>query len=164
MIDRLKWLVKEDELEFEKRKFSGKLAGLSWRYSQNLRGLIRVRAIILIMTLLVFYPILSNFIFHGVFFPELLWERVIFSVVLLISGLLFNKFRLASIIIAIIPILIILLTYIVVAGQFDYRKIGFTSAILVILISGIYHHFQLIRLRRDLESTDLENQLIAEVD
>lgn len=160
MNDNFKWLGKKDEVDFEKVKFKGKLAGKSWKYSQSLDRIIAVRITIFAMTILVFYPIVSNYFFHDVFTMELFIERIVFALILLFAGLIFNKYRIAAILIATIPLILILLSYILIPGQFDYRKIGFTTAILLIVLSGIYQHFQLKNLKKELEETQLENHLV----
>jgi len=112
MVENFKWMIKKEEVEFEKMKFKGKLAGKAYKYSRNIDGIIRTRILIFAMSILVLYRVLANYLFHEVFDFQFLIERAIFGVIILSSGLLFNKFRLLSIILAVIPLLIITSTYI----------------------------------------------------
>lgn len=153
MLDNLKWLAKTEEIEFEKTKFHGKLAGKAWKYSRNLSGLIRTRAIIFLMAILVFFPVLTNYLFHDIFYPELLIERAIYSVIFITSGILFNKLRILSIILASLPIILILTTYLLILKQFDYKVIGFLAAILFLILSGIYHNYRLKIIKRELDNS-----------
>ncbi len=157
MLDKL---GKKEELEYREMKFTGKYAGKSWEHSQCIDGLIRTRAIIFIMVLLVFYPMVSNYIFHDYFSLEMFIERVVYSVLFLIAGMMFNKYRMLSTVIAMIPMIIILLTYLAIAGQFSIGKVGFSVAIIFILLSGVYYHYKGKRLRKELDQSLLENQLI----
>ena len=152
MLHNLKWLGKADEIEFEKNKFKGTLAGKAWKYSRNLDGLIRVRAVIFIMAILVYFPVITNYFIHDFFSPELLFERFIYSVMLITAGVMFNRFRVLTIVVATIPLALILLNYVMIAGQFDNRKVAFTIAIIVLILSGIFHHFKLLKLRKELEA------------
>lgn len=156
MIDELKWLARADELELEKKNFRGKLAGKSWKYAQNLRALIRTRAIILLMSVIVYYPIISEFAYHSQFRIDLLKERFIYSILFLISGLLFNKFRIISLLLAAILLIHMVHSYIVSPNDFDLRQIADATATLLIVLIGIYHHIQLLKLKRILEESSIE--------
>lgn len=160
MLSYFRWLGKKDELAFAKQEFRGKLAGKSWKYEQNLDGLVRTRLIIFFMSIFILYPVLSNYVFHGVFSGDLLFERLIFSVILIFSGLIFNKFRIVSIILGMIPIMLILIIYLLIPGQFGVWRFGFMGAILCLIGAGFYHNKNIKQLRKELEATLLENQLI----
>lgn len=157
MSDLQNWLGKKEEVEFGKYKFRGKLAGKAWKYTQSLDGLIRTRIIILSMSVLVFWPIAINYFVHGLFIQELLIERLVYAAMFILSGFLFNKFRIASIIIACVPTLLILANYLI---AFDYRKVGFFGAILFLILAGVYYHIQLKKWRKELEPHLLENHMI----
>ena len=92
-MEGFKWLGKKEEVEFEQHEFKGKGAGKAWKYTQNLNGLIRTRVIIFLMALLMFYPIITNFLFHDVFFVELLIARLVYAGLLVLAGVLFNRYR-----------------------------------------------------------------------
>lgn len=160
MTDNFKWMLKNEEIEFEKMKFKGKLAGKAYKYSNNIRGLIRTRIIIFSMSILVLYRVLANYLFHEVFDLQFLIERIVFSVVILTAGLLFNKFRTLSILLAVSPLIIITGTYLFIPGQFHLRTVAFMLAIILMILAGIYYNVQSKKLKRELESTYLENQLI----
>ena len=160
MLDKFQWLLKSEEVNFEKKRFRGKLAGKAYKYSRHIDGLIRTRIIIFAMSVLVLYPVLANYLFHDLFDLYFLIERIVFAVLLLIAGLLFNKVRVLSIIIAVIPLIIITTTYILIPGQFNFRVVAFMIAIILIILVGIYHNFQSKRIKRDLENTYVENHLI----
>ena len=160
MLDQLEWLGKKEELEFRKIKFTGKDAGKSWQYAQSIDGLIITRAIVFAMAALVFYPILSNYLFHDVFTMDLLVERVIFSLMLIVGGVLFNRNRVIAIIIASVPIGLILLTYLFFQDQMHIYKIGFTAAVLFLVLRGLHYNKRSKKLKQELDSVLLENQLI----
>ena len=63
------------------------------------------------MALFIFYPVVTNYIFHSVFFPDLFMERLIASWMLMMAGLAFNKFRIGAILFASIPLTVLLLSY-----------------------------------------------------
>ena len=151
MLDKFKWLGKEEEVAFEKNTFKGKLAAKSWKYSKNIDALIRIRILIFIMAVIVIIPALTNHIIHDQFSLSVLIERFVFSFMMVIAGLLFNKYRTASIILACIPVGIILYMYVFVFGIYDYKILGFNGAMLLFFLSGFYHDHQLKTLRKELE-------------
>jgi sulfite exporter TauE/SafE len=108
------------------------------------------------MSVLVFYPIITNYLFHEIFIPELFFERIIFSAMLLMSGLLFNRFRVISLILAFIPLLLIAITYLTIPENFNFKRIGFILAILILIASGFYYHFKAIRLKKELLATTID--------
>lgn len=160
MLDNIQWLGKKEELAYRDLKFKGKAAGTSWKYAQSIDGLIITRAVIFLMAVLVFYPILSNYLFHGVFSFELFMERVIYSAMFLTAGYLFNKHRLASVIIAVIPLIIILLMYLFIASQFSMWKVAFLVAVIFLVLRGIHYDRQSRKLKEELDRLLLENHLI----
>ena len=153
------WL-RSTEIELEQQKFRGKLAGKSYQYSKHLDGLRRTRIIIFVMSLLVFFPVMNVYFIVGQFPLGLFIERVIFSIVLILAGLLFNRLRIPALILAMIPIMIIIGSYLLVPGQFDVRIIGFMGAILVFVGLGIYHHLKSQKIGKELEKNTLEAHLI----
>lgn len=155
------WL-RPAEIELEQQKFRGKLAGTSYQYSKHLDNLRRTRVIIFVMSVLVFFPVMNIYFITGQFVLGLLIERAIFSIMLIASGLLFNKLRIPALILAMIPIVIIIGGYLFVPGQFDIRIIGFMGAILVLIGSGVYHHIKVQKLGKELERNTLEAHLIDE--
>ena len=160
MIDSLKWMLTKEEIEFEKKKFRGKLAGKSFKYSTNIDGLVRTRCMIFIMGFLALYPVFTNYAIHDVFQMNFLTERIIFASIIILSGVLFNKFRIFSIIMAVIPLLIITSTYFLVPGQFDLRTIAFMIASIVVILIGIYNHSQAKKIKIELENSGIESHLI----
>jgi len=160
MLDKLSWLGKKEELEFGKLKFRGKNAGKIYQYSNHVDGLIRARVIIFAMTILAFYPVLINYLGTGQLQKEFFFERLIFSVMFLISGLIFNKYRILSVFLAAIPMALILATYLFVAGQFNIYRIAYSAAILLFILSVLYYNFNVKKLEKELGNSLLENQLI----
>ncbi len=138
MIDELSWLGKKEELEFRKLKFRDKNAGKIYQYSNHVDGLIRTNQL------------------HSEFF----YERLIFSGMFLISGFLFNTFRIISILLATIPMLIIAASYLLIAQNFNIYKIAYSFAILLFILSGIYYNYKVKTLEKELSQNLLENQLI----
>ncbi|MEZ4992820.1 MAG: hypothetical protein R2824_20530 [Saprospiraceae bacterium] len=53
-----------------------------------------------------------------------------------------------------------ILTYFIIPGQFDFRRVGFLFAVAVAIGFGFYHHAKARSLAKELESTLLENQLL----
>ena len=152
MLDQLSWLGKPEELAYRQRQFRGKAAGVSYKYARNVDGLIRTRAIIFLMAVLVFYPLVYNFLFFSDFSVALLVERFICCVFLIFAGFLFNKHRPTAVIIAAIPITLILYTYLFMSGSFPIRTIGFMLAILILVLSGIYHDIKVKQLQKKLDT------------
>lgn len=157
LLDQLKWLGKAEEIEFGEHKFRGKLAGKAWKYSQSLNGVIRTRALIFLMVISVFHPILTSYFHFDFFSMELLIERVIFSIIFLSAGFLFNKFRVISIVVSAIVLILILMGY-VISETFNFRSIGFLGAVLFFILLGLYQHFKLLRIKKELEMQMIVNQ------
>ena len=157
MVDQLEWLGKKEEVEFSKLKFRGKHAGPAWKYTQNVDGLIRVRAIIFVMAVLVYYPVIINAFYLDLSVRELLLERFVFSVMLLFAGIFFNHFRVGSIFIAAIPLGIILLSYCLDPTHLQIKRIAFLMSILIIVLLGIYNHVRLYKLKKQLEHSLRKN-------
>ena len=151
MIGNFKWLLTNEEIEFEKQKFKGKLAGKAYKYSLNIDGLIRTRILIFAMSILVLYRVLANYLFYEIFDIQFLIERIIFGVIILIGGLIFNKFRILSIIIAVVPLIIITGTYLLIPGQFHLRTVAFMVAMIFLILSGTYNHIQAKNIKNQLE-------------
>ncbi len=152
MLNNFQGLLKPEELQLREIKFKGKLAGTAFKYSRRLDGLIMVRLCLFAMSVLVFYPVIINYIFHGVFTIDLFVERAIFSVILLLAGLMFNKFRVVAILLGAIPLALILFMYLTVPGQFALSNFGFIGAVFLIVTSGLYHHFEANKLSDVLKS------------
>ena len=159
-MNEFSWLGKKEELEFRKQKFRGKNAGKIFQYSNHVDGLIRTRVIILAMVLFVFYPVLRNYVGTGQFHSAFFFERLIFSAMFLIAGLLFNKFRILSIVLAALPALVIAATYLLIPGNFHLYKIAYSIAILLLILSGLYYNSKVKKLEKELNQLLLENQLI----
>ncbi len=53
MLKRLKWLLRKEEIDFERAKYKGKLAGQGYKYSRSIDGLISTRIIIFSMSSLI---------------------------------------------------------------------------------------------------------------
>ncbi len=157
MIEEFQWLLRKEEIEFEKKKFKGILAGKAYKYSRNIDGLIRTRILIFAMSLIVFYPVLTNYLFHEYLDIQFFIERIVFCAILVTSGLLFNKYRVLSIILAVIPVLIISSTYLIYPGTFHIRTGAFMLAIAMVILIGIYHDFQCKKIKRELEAAVNEN-------
>jgi len=150
------WLGKKEELEYAERRFEGKLGAKSWKYSQQIDKLAQIRFFIFLMSILVFFPVLTTYLAQGYHFPmELFVERLIFSVVLVIGGLLFNKYRIAAILIASLPLILIQIAYVM-----NGSAAVFNAAFLIFILSGLYFQFQAKKLRKELDRSLLENQLI----
>lgn len=160
--DNHTWLGKKDEIEFTKIKFSGKLGGKAFKYADHIEKIIMVRTLIFAMSILVFYPVIINYLFHDFFSVELFIERAIFSLMLIVAGLIYNKYRIVSIIIAIIPIVLILLTMLMHIEEANMKSLAFYTAILLFIFSGIYYHLQAKKIRKELEQALSENPLTDE--
>ena len=160
MIDDIAWLGKKEELAFRETKFSGKNAGKIYQYSNHVDGLIRTRAIICAMAVLVFYPVVVLYFVTGQFSNAFFFERVVFSIVFIVAGVLFNKFRIPAILIASIPMLLMAATYLFNTMEIDVYRIAYSIAILVLILGGLYHNHKVNILEEELSNTLLENQLL----
>jgi len=128
--------------DLSKYVFRGKLAGKSWKREQALDRLKMARTVIFGMSLIMFYPVFMNYLGSGTL--DWVWfiERLIFSIILIFCGVFYNKFRLAASIIALLPVALVLYTNIIYIHQVSTRVIGFNVAIFVLILVGIYFHFQ----------------------
>lgn len=160
MIDKISWLGKKEELEFRKLKFNDERAGKIYLYSNYVDGLIRTRAIILIMSVLVLFPSLISLLISNALDFELLLGRIISGTMFLISGIFFNKYRIPSIILGIIPVLFLIATFLFIPSQFNLKMTVYAGAILFLISSGFYYNFKVKKLQKELELGLLENQLI----
>lgn len=160
MIDQLTFLGKKEELEFSKRKFRGKNAGKIYRYSNHIDGLIRTRAIIIAMVLLVFIPVVLVYQENEEIGKMLLYERLIYSVFFLVSSLLFNRARYIAVLLTTLPLLALLSSYLLIPGNFSFRAVGFLSAILFTVLSGLYSDRKAKKIKNELSNLSLENTLI----
>jgi len=149
MLDQLKWLGDKDEVAFSKKVFKGQLAGKSWKYAQHLDSLIGIRAMMFVMILGVLKPVLMNYIYHQLFMKELLIERLIYAVVFVV----FNKFRHVSILIACVPMILILWSYLFIMEGVSINTIASNVAILIWFLAGFYHNYKLKSIRQELEPT-----------
>ena len=155
----IKKLLKKEEYALLSGGFRGKWAGVLWKYEQNLDGLVRTRIILFIMSLLVFYPVWFHNVVNDFYSDDIMIERVIFSVMYLTAGLLFNKFRIVALIIGMIPSLLIFSIY-ANPANLHFRRMGFTAAIVIVVASGFYHNFKVKQLAKQLEGNLLENQML----
>lgn len=78
----------------------------------------------------------------------------------LVVGLLFNKYRIFSIILASIPMLLISATYLLIPENFVISKIAWAVAVLFIILSGLFLNYHLKKLEKELSQQLLENHLI----
>lgn len=156
------WLGLPEEMEFSKKKFKGRLAGTSWNYAQNIDGVNRTRAIIFALPLLFILPVGLSFIAKQPFASEILIERIIMSIILILSGIYFHKNRILFIIVASLPVAAVFLTYIF-APTFSIRALGFYGAILMLLYFGIANHLNAKKQRKYLESKLISAHLIDDV-
>jgi len=157
MHDQLSFLVRRDELEFKKRSFRGKQAGMLYKYSNHLDGLIRTRAIIFAMVVIVVVP--AVLAMQEETAVAILQERLVLSAIFLLAGLLFNKLRYLSIVIAALPLLLILVSYFFTPGAVGLRPFAFNGAVLALILSGIRHNYLAKKLRKELTDSSPENLL-----
>ena len=142
---------KFSNVDFSKVTFRGKLAGKSWKLEQALDRLAQVRIVIFVMTALVFYPVFVNYFVYDVFTPDLFIERLVFSLILLLCGIFFEKNRLIAIIAALLPLGLILAIYLFLQPEyFSVKRVGFLVAIFSMVALGILFHFKAKRFRKEL--------------
>lgn len=161
MIDSISFLGKKQELEFRKRKFSGKAAGKIYQYSDTVDSLIRTRAIILAMVLLALYPVVVYYFATGEFQGNFMMSRLIYSLFFLVAGLIFNKLRLLSVLIAAVPAALIIIENLFFLQPFSFYRTGFAIAIFGLILSGLFYNYKVIKLEKELRNILLENQLIT---
>ncbi len=145
----LTFLAKKEELAFAKTRFQGKWAGKAWKFQLHLNGLIRTRAVILALAILICFNVIIDYLTLGVIPGDLLAERVAFSLIFAIAGLCFNRFRVASIVAALLPVGLLLGSYLTV-DSFDVYTIGFLGAVFLTISLGFCHNYELKRLRRQM--------------
>ena len=140
------------EINLSNYQFRGKLSGRNWKRDQALNRIDITRKIILVMSLLVFYPVVMSYLALDQLNVALLIERIIYSLILLACGLLFYKFRLAAMIVALLPMSLILATYLLFMSFIPIRTVAFIIAIIILILVGIYFHFQEKSLKKELIS------------
>ncbi len=136
-------------IQFSDLKFKGKLYGKEYQRERAADFLKKIRVLLFILPVLVFYPILTDFVIHDIVNYDLLFERTIFSIIFILSGILFYKNPLIAIIAAMLaPIL--MMTAMLFTGFYTIRLLGFYGAIIALLIVGIYYYFQEKKVRNEL--------------
>jgi len=138
------------DIDLSNYQFRGKLSGRNWKRDQALNRIDVTRKIILGMSLLVFYPVVLSYLALGQVDIALLIERIIYSLIFLACGLLFYRFRLAAMIVALIPMSSILATYLLFMNIVPIRTVAFIIAIIVLIFVGIFFHFQEKSLKKEL--------------
>lgn len=123
-------------------KFIGKLAVASWKYDGAVNYLKYIRILIGIMGLIMLYPVLINYLFLDFFSMGILIERLILCTILLFCFGIYNRFRLAALIIALLPIALLLFISLTNLEYFSVKQFGFNGAVFLLVIGGIYYHFK----------------------
>ena len=136
-------------MNIEDYRFKGKLAGKSWAHQQSLNRIEMVRRVLFLFALAIFYPVFMAFIFSDVPIDiAIIVERSILSTIMIICGLLLPKFRLTSLLVALLPVLVIIYTNFLYG--FGIWQMGFNASILVFICIGIFYHFREISQRKEL--------------
>jgi len=159
MNNDLSWLGKKEELEFLKQKFNGNVALKKHQYSNCIDEMVKIRLMLFVMSIIVFYPVVINYVVTKEFQLDFFIERLTFAVLFFVAGLLFNKYRVLAIIMGMIVIGLILFGNLFSQGLY-LRSLVFNLFILGVLIGGLYYHYKLKGLKTDLMKNLLENQLI----
>ena len=137
-------------IDLSNYQFRGKLSGLNWKREQAQARISMSRKLIFGMSVLFFYPIIRNYLFFDIIDWGWFVERLIFSVILVLCGVFFYKNRLVALIVACIPIILILITYLFYIDYLPLRIIGFFLGVLILMGVGIYFHFQEKKLSQEL--------------
>jgi len=137
-------------LDLDKIDFYGKLAGRKWKYQQTISSLVTIRRIMIFMGLLILYPIVSSFFVRGIFELETFLLRVFFSFFLFLGAILFNKFRIVSVIIALIGLSLLIIAYLYSGFSIFNMRILFNIIFSGIIASGIFFHFREKQLKNEL--------------
>ncbi len=159
MLEQFSFLLREDEIETNRKKYVGKMAGRAWKYSQNIDGLIRTRIIIFLSAIYILVPIIIILATSGEFPATFAIERFILALIIIAGGLLFNKARILGIIIASLPLILIALFQLFSPGGFDIRLVGILMGLSLLILSGIFHNYRTKKLRSELEHTEIINSL-----
>lgn len=140
----------EREVDLSDYNFRGKLSGLSWKLEQAQARVSMARKVIFGMSILLYYPIIRNYIVFSEWDWEMFLERSLFSGILILCGVFFHKNRLVAMIVASLPITLILLAYLFFIDYLPLRTIGFFLGVLFLIGVGIYYHFQEKKIRQEL--------------
>ena len=140
----------KQEVDLEDYEFTGKLTGKSWKHELCLSRLEQTKKIMLFSILVIFYPVLTNLLFHSVFLTDLMVERVVFALLVLIGVYIMPKRRLLGLILALIPLFLLFIFPIIDLTQFSVRRVGFNGALLMVMIVGIHFHFKEKKIREEL--------------
>ncbi len=149
-MEEIRWLGRNDELEFSRITVPTKLVGRLWKYEQAIDKLIAIRVVIFGMSLFVFYPMFTNYFFYDVFDVNLLVTLSLCSVFLIISGLLYNRNRVLAIFLALIPIGFMLFNLLVLQVEFFTKTICFYGAVFITLFVGFWIDFKAQKLRKEI--------------
>lgn len=136
----------DDSIDLKDYKFRGSMAGFEWKYEQAQDRLKKLRWMIFALVPYMFYPAVMA-VATGKTIPQgYLFERIAFSVLFIIAGLVYARNRIMAIAIALVPMLLIVLTYI--SRQFIVTSVGVNLGIAFLLASGIYFHNREKKLRK----------------
>ncbi len=162
-------LLRKDEVGFiRNNEFRGKKAGLAWKYNNHLNGLARTRFIIFVMVILILYPAIVNYLYpsainslHDIPDPKImLYERGVYSIIFLLSGLIFNRFRIVAILLASVPLILAIITYVLLSDGFGFTNMLYLIAVLLIINVGFYNNYMIHKLREQLEHDFIEQHLV----
>jgi len=137
--------------KFEDYKFIGKLAVTSWKYDGTINYLKKLRQIIIVMGLAILYPVLVSYLFLDHFSMDIFMERIFLSSILFSCAGFYQKFRLASIIVALLPIGLLLSLYIINIEYFSVKRFAFNGAVFLLVLAGIYFDYREKKLKAKLQ-------------
>lgn len=135
------------EIDFSDLKFVGKLYGKNYQRLQATEFLKRIRVLLFIVPIYLFYPLVTNFLFYDVFGVNLFVEKLVFAFMLIGCGFLFNKNPLIAMIISIIPP-VGMLRLLVLIEMYEIKTIALYIAIIILLSLGIYNYYKEKRLKK----------------
>ncbi len=140
ILDRFAYLAKNDEVAFGKQKLSGQLAFSLNKYKQNLEGIIRTRMVIILAAAFMLMMTLSPLFADLPYDHKVLTERLILLGLLIFAATIFNRWRMLSIALAILPCMALVVFFF---GNGVVNAGAGAMAIMILIGFGFYHQMRL---------------------
>lgn len=161
-MDKLIQFLTAEERDFARQKFKGKEAGKAWKHTQHLQKITSAKVLIILMIFASWRLVITNYLFHDYWSTEMFVERAVLCFAFVISALLFNKFRILSVTLGVLGMLVILFTY-YISGTTTLKSYASNLAILLVIVSSLYFDVKAQKLRKELEPYVVHNHLTQEI-
>ena len=140
----------KEEIDLSNEQFRGKLAGKAWKLEQHDSKVEMSRVVIFGASFLIFVSIILNYLFHNTFSQTNLIFGLFLALIFIACGILFKKYTVGSILIALLLQGVIILEYLSFPESYSLRWIALIGAIFILIGSGLIFHFKAKKLRSEL--------------